>query len=141
ADRGALARRRRRTGYRQSPSAVQPSRPKKLLFRPARDRRYEQHLIAVLERIRSAPQKPNILLIHINIQETPRLAGFVPQMGLQFGELLVELREQLIEVSRRAYHARCPRSQPPQSGRNLNRNAHEKPPGPQARIKMRHLSN
>src|SRR5271155_742797 len=46
-------------------------------------------------------------------------------MGLQVGELGVELREQLIEIRSRANHARRPRSKPPQSRRNLNGNTHE----------------
>src|ERR1700687_4208171 len=73
------------------------------LPQPARDRRHQEHLVAVLERIRSAPQEANIFLIHINIQESPRLPRFIPQMGLQVGELLVELREQFVEICRRAH--------------------------------------
>jgi len=55
------------------------------LLRPARDRRHQQHLIAVLERIRRTAQKAYVFLIHINIQEPPRLSRFIPQMGLQVG--------------------------------------------------------
>src|SRR6266481_664765 len=46
------------------------------------DRRYQEYFVAVLERIRSATQKANIFLVHINIQEPPRLPGLIPQVGL-----------------------------------------------------------
>src|SRR5260370_9497696 len=95
----------------------------------ARDRRDQQYLVAVLERIRSAPQEANIFFIHINIQEPPRLPCFIPQMWLQVGELLVELGEQLTEIRRRTHDARRPGSKPPQNRRNLTWDPHQKPPG------------
>jgi len=72
------------------------------LLRSARDRRHQQYLIAILERIRGASQEADIFLVHINIQEPPRLPRFIAQMRLQIGELPVEFREQLTEISRGA---------------------------------------
>ena len=72
------------------------------LVRSARDRRHQQYLVAVLERVRSATEEANVFLIHIDIQEAPRLSRFIPQMGLQVGELRVEIREQLTEIRGRA---------------------------------------
>src|ERR1019366_5372802 len=110
--------------------------PPKLLPYPARDRRHQQYLVAILERIRSAPKEANVFLIHINIQEPPRLPRFIPQMGLQVGELLVEFREQLTEIRSRAHDARCPSRKPPQSRRNLNGDAHKNLPGQKPVTKM-----
>src|SRR5208282_2612567 len=82
------------------------------LLRPARNRGYQQYLISVLERIRRASDEANVFLIHVNIQEAPCLPRFIPQMGLQIGELLVELREQLAEIRNRASDARCSGGKP-----------------------------
>ena len=59
-------------------------------------------------------------------QEAARLSRFIAQMRLQIGELRVEFREQLMEIRSRAHNAGRTGSKPPQSRRNLNRDAHKK---------------
>src|ERR1035441_4244023 len=99
-----------------------------LLACAAGDRRYEQDLIAVLKGVRSAAQKTDVFLVHINVQEAPHLSGFIPQMGLEIGKLRVEGGKQLTKIRGFTSQVRRARRQPPQRSWNLNSNAHNKPP-------------
>jgi hypothetical protein len=84
-------------------------------MRSARNRGHKQYFVPVLERVRRPSDEANIFFIHVDIQEPPRLPSFIPQVGLQIGELGVEVREQIIEIPRRANNPRRARSKPPQA--------------------------
>src|ERR1035438_4923613 len=99
-----------------------------VLARATGDRRHQQYLIAILKGVRSAAQKTDVFLIHINIQEAPYFSRFIPQMGLQVGKLRVEGGKQLAKIRGFASQVRRARSQSPQRCWNLNGNAHMRPP-------------
>lgn len=58
------------------------------------DRRHQKYLVAILEGVGRAAEEAHVFLIHIDIEEAPRLSCFIPQMWLQVGELRIEFREQ-----------------------------------------------
>src|SRR5271163_4133543 len=74
------------------------------LLRPSRDGWYQQHLIAILKCIIRSAEKADVLFVDIDIEEAPNLSGFVAQMRLKIGKLLIERGEQFIQVRRRTFH-------------------------------------
>src|ERR1700736_1568797 len=65
---------------------------------PARNRRHQQNLIALLKRITVSSEESNILLVDVHVQEAPNLPGFIPQMRLQIRELLIKRAKQFTQV-------------------------------------------
>src|SRR5665213_2012989 len=95
---------------------------------PARNRRDQHHLIAILERVRIAAQKTNVLIVHIDIDEPPQLPILVLHIRRERGKLYIEFRQQTWQVCRirlkRFQAIRMPRER----GRQSHLDAHRAPP-------------
>ncbi len=101
----------------------------KTLARAAGDRRHQQDFISILKRVRLPAQKADIFFVHIHVEETANLAGFIAQVRLKIGELLIERGKQFSQIRRRASDSRITCCQPAQGRRNLNCNSHLGPHG------------
>ena len=99
------------------------------LRRAARDRRHQQHLVAVLERIGSAAQEADIFLVHINFRNRRVSPASSRRWGFKSGNCGSSSENSSLRFAAEQDDARRPRSEPPQSGGNLNGDAHQEPPG------------
>jgi len=64
------------------------------------NRRNQHHFIAVLKRIRAASEKPNILVVHVNVDKSPQLARFILDLGRERGKVLVDILNQRGQICR-----------------------------------------
>ena len=61
-----------------------------LSLRSSGDRRYQQDFVSILKCVARTAEEADVLFVHVYVQEAPNLAGFVAQVGLQVGKLLVQ---------------------------------------------------
>src|SRR6266704_2135457 len=56
----------------------------------ARNRGHQQNFISIAKSVSIPAEEADIFFVDIYVQETPHLAGFVAEMRLEIGELLIE---------------------------------------------------
>ena len=64
----------------------------------ARDRRNQHNFVPVLKRISIPSQKTNVLVIHVNVDEAPQLAGLVFDLCRQRWKIYVDVQNQSREI-------------------------------------------
>lgn len=68
------------------------------LYRPARDRRDEQHFIAFLKRVCLSAEESDIFLVNVDVQESANLSAVVSKVRLQLRKLLIEHGEEFGQI-------------------------------------------
>src|SRR5215831_4037425 len=104
-----------------------PARPAELLGASG-DRGHQQNFVTFLKGIRRSAEKADVLFIDIDVQKAADLALVIAEVRLEFGELLVEHREEFPEIGCGTCDRRNPGSVAPQGTRNVDGDGHRYAP-------------
>src|SRR5262245_1983630 len=93
--------RRNRGDNQEMYTRSNPARSEELLGASS-NRRHQQNFIALLKRIGRSAEKADVLFVDVDIQEAADLAFVVAKVRLEFGELLIQHREEFPKIGRGA---------------------------------------
>ena len=88
------------------------------------NRRHQENFIAFLKRIGRSAEEANVFFVDIDIEKTADLALIIAQVRLEFGELLVEHREEFPEIGCGAGDRSDAGSMTSQSSGNIHGDGH-----------------
>src|SRR6516225_7924162 len=89
------------------------------------NRRHQQNFITFLKRIGRSAEKADVLFVDIDVQKAADLTLIIAQVGLEFGELLIEHGEEFPEIGCRAGDRSNAGSVTPQGSGNVHGDGHD----------------